>query len=154
MQQLPARTYHRAARGSKKSPSPSRADIRTQPHRLCFCPTAAVARTTPPALRSHGTRGVTPADVTFSSGEAGDPAVDLITPRPILLIVGSRAVTSWMSVDAYQRAQEPKELHWIDGASHVDLYDKNDYVTPAVAKLSEFYKTNLSAAADKLAFAG
>jgi fermentation-respiration switch protein FrsA (DUF1100 family) len=81
-------------------------------------------------------------------------AVDLITPRPILLIVGSRAVTSWMSVDAYQRAQEPKELHWIDGASHVDLYDKNEYVTPAVAKLSEFYKTNISAAAEKLAFAG
>jgi hypothetical protein len=30
----------------KKSPSPSRADIRTQPHRSCFRPTAAVARTT------------------------------------------------------------------------------------------------------------
>jgi hypothetical protein len=35
---------------------------------------------------------------------------DLIAPRPVLLIVGSRAVTSWMSVAAYQRAQEPKEL--------------------------------------------
>ena len=80
--------------------------------------------------------------------------VDLIAPRPVLLIVGTRAVTSWMSVDAYQRAQEPKELHWIDGASHVDLYDKNEFVTPAVAKLTEFYKTNLAAAADKLAFAG
>jgi hypothetical protein len=77
--------------------------------------------------------------------------VDLIAPRPVLLIVGSRAVTSWMSVDAYQRAQEPKELHWIDGASHVDLYDKDEFVTPAVAKLTEFYKTNLAAAADKLA---
>ena len=80
--------------------------------------------------------------------------VDLIDPRPLLLIVGSRAVTSWMSVDAYQRAQQPKELHWIDGASHVDLYDRNEFVTPAVGKLSEFYKTNLPAAADKLAFAG
>jgi hypothetical protein len=79
---------------------------------------------------------------------------DLIAPRPVLLIVGSRAVTSWMSVDAYQRAQEPKELHWIEGASHVDLYDKDEYVTPAVAKLAEFYKANLAAAADKLAFAG
>jgi fermentation-respiration switch protein FrsA (DUF1100 family) len=79
---------------------------------------------------------------------------DLIAPRPVLLIVGTRAVTSWMSVDAYQRAQEPKELHWIEGASHVDLYDKDEYVTPAVAKLAEFYKANLAAAADKLAFAG
>jgi fermentation-respiration switch protein FrsA (DUF1100 family) len=73
--------------------------------------------------------------------------VDLIASRPLLLIVGSRAVTSWMSVDAYQRAREPKELHWIDGASHVDLSDKNEFVTPAVAKLTEFYKTNLAAAA-------
>jgi fermentation-respiration switch protein FrsA (DUF1100 family) len=79
---------------------------------------------------------------------------DLIAPRPVLLIAGSRAVTSWMSVDAYHRAQEPKELHWIEGASHVDLYDKDEYVTPAVAKLAEFYKANLAAAADKLAFAG
>src|SRR4051812_6761653 len=79
---------------------------------------------------------------------------DLIAPRPVLLIVGSRAVTSWMSVDAYQRAQEPKELYWIEGASHVDLYDKDEYVPPAVDKLAEFYKANLAAAADKLALAG
>ena len=80
-------------------------------------------------------------------------AVDLIAPRPVLLIVGSRAVTSWMSVDACQRAREPKELHWIDGASHVDLYDKNEFVTPAVAKLTEFYNTNLAAAVGQLASA-
>jgi hypothetical protein len=59
-----------------------------------------------------------------------------------------------MSVDAYQRAQEPKELHWIDGASHVDLYDKNEFVTPAVAKLTDFYNANLATGVDKLAFAG
>jgi hypothetical protein len=32
-------------------------------------------------------------------------------------------------------------------------YDKNEFVTPAAARLTEFYKTNLAAAADKLAFA-
>ncbi|MCO6011744.1 alpha/beta hydrolase [Actinoallomurus purpureus] len=26
----------------------------------------------------------------------------------------------------------------IDGATHIDLYDKDEYVTPAVAKLAEF----------------
>ena len=80
--------------------------------------------------------------------------VELIAPRPLLLIVGREAVTSWMSVAAYQQAQDPKELHWIEGATHVDLYDKDEYVTPAVAKLTDFYKANLAAAADKLAFAG
>jgi hypothetical protein len=79
---------------------------------------------------------------------------ELIAPRPLLLIVGREAVTSWMSVGAYQQAQDPKELHWIEGATHVDLYDKDEYVTPAIAKLTDFYKANLAAAVDKLAFAG
>ncbi|MGW7684054.1 alpha/beta hydrolase [Kribbella sp. NPDC054772] len=69
--------------------------------------------------------------------------VDLIAPRPLLLIAGSAAVTSWMSVEAYQRAQGPKELSWIDGATHVDLYDKPEYVTPAVARLTTFFSTYL-----------
>jgi uncharacterized protein len=79
--------------------------------------------------------------------------VDLIAPRPLLLIVGREAVTAWMSLGAYQQAQDPKELHWIEGATHVDLYDKDEYVTPAVARLTDFYGANVGAAADKLAFA-
>ena len=71
--------------------------------------------------------------------------VRLIAPRPLLLIAGREAVTSWMSVLAYQNADGPKELHWIDGAVHNDLYDKDEYVTPAVAKLAEFYAANLAA---------
>jgi hypothetical protein len=69
--------------------------------------------------------------------------VPLIGPRPLLMIVGTRAVTSWMSVEAFQRATGPKELHWIDGASHVDLYDKERYVGPAVEKLTAFFTENL-----------
>jgi uncharacterized protein len=72
--------------------------------------------------------------------------VDLIAPRPLLLIVGTEAVTSWMAVEAFQRAHGPKELHWIDGASHVALYDQEEYVNPAVAKLTGFFTANLSAA--------
>ena len=47
--------------------------------------------------------------------------VPLIGQRPLLMIAGTRAVTSWMSLEAFQKAVGPKELHWIDGASHVDL---------------------------------
>ncbi|MFC1405130.1 MULTISPECIES: alpha/beta hydrolase [Streptacidiphilus] len=72
--------------------------------------------------------------------------VDLIAPRPLLMIVGSEAVTSWMAVEAFQRARSPKELHWIDGASHVDLYDKEQYVSPAVSKLTDFFKIHLAKA--------
>lgn len=72
--------------------------------------------------------------------------VDLIAPRPLLMIVGREAVTSWMSIEAFQGARGPKELHWIDGASHVDLYDKEQYVGPAVAKLTDFFGANLAPA--------
>jgi fermentation-respiration switch protein FrsA (DUF1100 family) len=71
-------------------------------------------------------------------------AIDLIAPRPVLLIVGSNAVTSWMGVEAFQKANFPKELHWIDGASHVDLYDKPEYVNPAVKKLTGFFSDTLT----------
>jgi len=70
-------------------------------------------------------------------------SIPLIGQRPLLLIAGTRAVTSWMSVAAFQRAVGPKELHWIDGASHVDLYDKEQYVDPAIEKLTAFFTETL-----------
>jgi hypothetical protein len=73
--------------------------------------------------------------------------IPLIGQRPLLMIVGTRAVTSWMSIEAFQKAAGPKELHWIDQASHVDLYDKEQYVGPAVEKLTRFFTGNLSQAA-------
>jgi fermentation-respiration switch protein FrsA (DUF1100 family) len=65
--------------------------------------------------------------------------IDLVAPRPLLMIVGREAITSWMTTDAFERAGDPKELFWIDGATHVDLYDQDKYVTPAIAKLTEFF---------------
>jgi fermentation-respiration switch protein FrsA (DUF1100 family) len=69
--------------------------------------------------------------------------VPLIGRRPLLMIAGTRAVTSWMSVEAFQEAVGPKELHWIEGASHVDLYDKEQHVGPAAEKLTAFFTQNL-----------
>ncbi|SEM20796.1 alpha/beta hydrolase [Streptacidiphilus jiangxiensis] len=70
-------------------------------------------------------------------------AVPLIGPRPVLQIVGTRAVTAWMALDVHQRATGPKELHWIEAASHVDLYDQQEYVDQAVDRLAEFFGKNL-----------
>jgi fermentation-respiration switch protein FrsA (DUF1100 family) len=72
--------------------------------------------------------------------------ISLIAPRPLLMIVGTEAVTRHMTTEAFANAQEPKQLHWIDGASHVDLYDKDEYVTPAVAELTGFFQRNLTGA--------
>ncbi|TCM93232.1 hypothetical protein EV294_107183 [Paenibacillus sp. BK033] len=70
--------------------------------------------------------------------------IEQISPRPLLMIAGTQAVTSWMTTEAFAKANEPKELYWLDGATHVDTYDKDEYVTPAVSKLSAFFRGNLS----------
>lgn len=74
-------------------------------------------------------------------------AVPLIGPRPMLQIIGDRAVTAWMAVEAHQRATGPKELYRVPGASHVDLYDKKQYIDLAVEKLTGFFTTNLGTTA-------
>ncbi|GAA5088436.1 hypothetical protein HNP84_005914 [Thermocatellispora tengchongensis] len=70
--------------------------------------------------------------------------IELISPRPLLMIVGSEAESAYFSREAIERAAEPKELVVIDGATHIDLYDKDEYVTRAVAKLAEFFGKHLA----------
>lgn len=67
----------------------------------------------------------------------------LISPRPLLLIEGGKSDTKRFSELAMDRAGEPKELFLVDGASHMDLADKDEYVSVAVAKLTEFFGTSL-----------
>ncbi|MEU9456513.1 alpha/beta hydrolase [Streptomyces sp. NPDC048277] len=66
-----------------------------------------------------------------------------ISPRPLLMIAGTDADTRYFSEEAIAQAAEPKELFLIEGATHIDLYDRDAYVTPAIAKLSEFYGKHL-----------
>jgi fermentation-respiration switch protein FrsA (DUF1100 family) len=69
--------------------------------------------------------------------------VEAISPRPILMMVGGKAGTRFWSDEVYAKAQEPKELFVVDGATHIDMYDKPQFVTPAVAKLTEVFGKNL-----------
>ncbi|MEU3619472.1 alpha/beta hydrolase [Streptomyces sp. NPDC006872] len=61
------------------------------------------------------------------------------------MIVGSEADTACFSREAVAKAGEPKEFFVIDGATHVDLHDRDEYVIPAVAELADFFARNLSA---------
>ncbi|WP_369374578.1 alpha/beta hydrolase [Promicromonospora sp. Populi] len=70
--------------------------------------------------------------------------ISLIAPRPLLMVVGTEAVTKHMTTEAFADAHQPKQIEWIDGASHVDLYDKDEYVTPAVEKITELFRTALA----------
>lgn len=67
--------------------------------------------------------------------------LSLISPRPVLVVAGSVADTLCFSQQAYEMLKEPKELHIIEGASHVDLYDR--YVDQVSIKLTEFFNKNL-----------
>jgi hypothetical protein len=75
--------------------------------------------------------------------------LETIAPRPLLVIAGSKADTLFWSQQVYQKAKEPKELHVVDGATHIDLYDRPQFVTPNVAKLKEFFGRHLSADATR-----
>jgi fermentation-respiration switch protein FrsA (DUF1100 family)/alkylhydroperoxidase/carboxymuconolactone decarboxylase family protein YurZ len=78
--------------------------------------------------------------------------IETISPRPLLFIVGERAVSAYFSEDAYSKAAEPKELFVVPGASHVDLYDRPEYMKISLPKMDSFFKeylNNMNASADK-----
>jgi fermentation-respiration switch protein FrsA (DUF1100 family) len=68
---------------------------------------------------------------------------DWISPRPLLMIAGTDADSRSISEDAIALAAEPKELYLVNGASHIDLYDKDQYVSEVVTKLADFFGKNL-----------
>jgi fermentation-respiration switch protein FrsA (DUF1100 family) len=69
--------------------------------------------------------------------------IETIAPRPLLFISGDQAHSKEFSEDAYKRAAEPKELVWVKGAGHVDLYDRVDLIP--FDKLRSFFDQHLAA---------
>jgi fermentation-respiration switch protein FrsA (DUF1100 family) len=67
--------------------------------------------------------------------------IESISPRPMLFISGTEAHSREFSEDAYQRAAEPKELHWVQGAGHVDLYDRVNLIP--WSRLTAFFTQHL-----------
>jgi fermentation-respiration switch protein FrsA (DUF1100 family) len=68
--------------------------------------------------------------------------IETISPRPLLFISGDQAHSREFSEGAYKRAAEPKELVWIKGAGHVDLYDRVDLIP--FDKLQSFFSQHLA----------
>lgn len=69
--------------------------------------------------------------------------LDRVSPRPLLFIAGDQAHSREFSELAYQKANEPKELHWVKGAGHVDLYDRVNLIP--FDRLKSFFDQHLSA---------
>lgn len=77
--------------------------------------------------RGYHPRGTTAFTVTSMAPMApfySFDKLDWLSPRPVLFISGTEAHSRHFSEMAYERASEPKELHWVEGAGHVDLYDR------------------------------
>lgn len=72
-----------------------------------------------------------------------NPVLKYLKKRPILAIRGSVALTGPMSDEAISFANEgSKELFIIEGATHIDLYHVNKYVSQSIEKLDTFYGQN------------
>lgn len=67
--------------------------------------------------------------------------IETISPRPMLFITGDQAHSKEFSEEAYKLAGEPKELVYVKGAGHVDLYDGVKFIP--FDKLASFFKNNL-----------
>lgn len=67
--------------------------------------------------------------------------IEMISPRPILLIAGENAHSRYYSEDVYKLALEPKELLIIPNADHVDLYDNLNKIP--FDKITAFFQQNL-----------
>lgn len=68
--------------------------------------------------------------------------LELIAPRPLLFIAGEQAHSREFSETAHRLALGPKELLWVPGAGHVDLYDRTDLIP--WAQLTEFFTRHLA----------
>ncbi|WP_107503123.1 alpha/beta hydrolase [Streptomyces geranii] len=67
--------------------------------------------------------------------------IETISPRPMLFITGDQAHSREFSHEAHRLAAEPKELVTVDGAGHVDLYDRVNLIP--FDKLTSFFRDNL-----------
>ena len=67
--------------------------------------------------------------------------IETISPRPMLFITGDAAHSREFSEAAYRLAGEPKELVVVEGAGHVDLYDRTALIPWDT--LENFFKSRL-----------
>ena len=68
--------------------------------------------------------------------------IDMIAPRPIMLVAGANAHSRYYSEDVYKAASNAKELLIVPDADHVDLYD--DLKKIPFDRLAAFFKENLT----------
>ncbi len=72
--------------------------------------------------------------------------IEMISPRPTLLVAGEKAHSRYYSEDVDKIAPEPKELFIVPGAGHVDLYDRVNVIP--WDELTSFFSRSLASGAE------
>lgn len=68
--------------------------------------------------------------------------IEMIAPRPVMLIAGDKAHSLYYSEDVHKLSPDNSELVIIPDADHVDLYDQMDKIP--FDKLTAFFQKNLA----------
>lgn len=64
--------------------------------------------------------------------------------QPLQTIVGSEAGSKWMSDNLMERAaSSDKNMHIVDGANHMSLYDGEAEISEAVSVLAPFFQSKM-----------
>ncbi|WP_440905658.1 alpha/beta hydrolase [Catenovulum sp. SX2] len=64
--------------------------------------------------------------------------------QPLLTVVGSQAGSKWMSDDLIERAASTdKDMHIVEGANHMSLYDGEAEIKQAIGALAPFFARTL-----------
>ncbi|HKG29702.1 MAG TPA: alpha/beta hydrolase [Nitrososphaeraceae archaeon] len=68
-----------------------------------------------------------------------------VSPTPLLIIHGKndKYCLPKFAQEVYDLADEPKEILWLDTSNHIDLYDNEKYVGPAISKIVEWFNKYL-----------
>ncbi|MBT2235211.1 alpha/beta hydrolase [Nonomuraea sp. NEAU-A123] len=70
---------------------------------------------------------------------------DFLSPKPALIVHGvvDRFCPPEGAEEAFRRLDRPKKLVWVDAKQHIDLYDREPYVTQAVDATADFLSEHL-----------
>ena len=73
------------------------------------------------------------------------PYAHHVAPTPLLIIHGKndKYCLPKFAQEVYDKAGEPKEIMWIDAPNHIDLYDVERYIEPAINKTVEWFSKYL-----------
>jgi uncharacterized protein len=73
------------------------------------------------------------------------PYAHHVSPTPLLVVHGKNDKYCFpkFAQQVYDEASDPKEILWLDTTNHIDLYDNEKYVGPAINKIVKWFNTYL-----------